>query len=100
LTIFLVKMEQYKQEAGEPGQQTEPKQAVQTQQVQPQQKQTKESQFSKLRRFGRECIRVFKVTKKPGKEEFLTIAKVSGLGLTVIGLLGFAFVMIRTIILK
>ncbi|WP_091710921.1 protein translocase SEC61 complex subunit gamma [Methanolobus vulcani] len=34
-------------------------------------------------------LRVLKLTKKPSREEFLTIAKVAGLGILVIGFLGF-----------
>jgi protein transport protein SEC61 subunit gamma-like protein len=34
-------------------------------------------------------IRVLKLTKKPSREEFLTIAKVAGLGILAIGFLGF-----------
>ncbi len=45
--------------------------------------------ITKLKSFIGECIRVFKVTKKPSKEEFKTIVKVSGLGILFIGLIGF-----------
>ncbi len=34
-------------------------------------------------------IRVLKLTKKPSREEFLTIAKVAGLGILAIGFVGF-----------
>ena len=34
-------------------------------------------------------IRVLKLTKKPSREEFLTIAKVAGLGILAIGFMGF-----------
>ena len=52
-----------------------------------------------LKKFGRECRRVLKVTQKPNKEEFLTIAKVSALGMTIIGLIGFALSMAQQLIL-
>ncbi|HLD19336.1 MAG TPA: protein translocase SEC61 complex subunit gamma [Candidatus Nanoarchaeia archaeon] len=42
-----------------------------------------------LKRFLLECIRVLKITRKPTGEEFQMIVKVSGLGITLIGLLGF-----------
>ena len=45
--------------------------------------------ITKLGTFYKECVRVLKVTKKPSGEEFKTIVKVSGLGILVIGLLGF-----------
>ncbi|MFA0821361.1 MAG: protein translocase SEC61 complex subunit gamma [Methanomethylovorans sp.] len=34
-------------------------------------------------------LRVLKLTKKPSREEFLTIAKVAGLGILAIGMMGF-----------
>jgi protein transport protein SEC61 subunit gamma-like protein len=39
--------------------------------------------------FARECVRVTKVTKKPDKQEFTTIVKISGIGILVIGFIGF-----------
>ena len=43
----------------------------------------------KAKRFYIECLRVLKITKKPDKFEFKTIVKASGLGILVIGLIGF-----------
>ena len=43
----------------------------------------------KIKDFIRECKRVLIVTKKPTKEEFKTIVKVSGLGIMIIGFIGF-----------
>jgi protein transport protein SEC61 subunit gamma and related proteins len=37
----------------------------------------------------RSYLRVLKLTKKPSREEFLTIAKVAGLGILAVGVLGF-----------
>ena len=48
----------------------------------------------KLKRFIIECKRVLLVTKKPDNEEFKGIFKVSGLGILLIGLLGFLIGMI------
>jgi len=45
--------------------------------------------FRKLKEFYRESVRVFKITKKPTKEEFKAIMKVSGLGILLIGFIGF-----------
>ena len=45
--------------------------------------------MTKLKTFYVECLRVLRVTKKPNKFEFKTIVKVSGLGMAVIGLVGF-----------
>lgn len=45
--------------------------------------------WHRIKAFVKECIRVLKITKKPTKEEFKTISKVSGLGILIIGLIGF-----------
>ena len=49
----------------------------------------KPSLIFKIKRFIIECKRVLKVTRKPDSIEFKTIVKVSGLGMCVIGLIGF-----------
>ena len=46
--------------------------------------------FKKLKSFYKECVRVFKITKKPTKQEFKAIMKVAGLGIIIIGFIGFA----------
>jgi len=43
----------------------------------------------KAKQFIKECRRVLHVTKKPSGEEFRTIVKVSGMGMAIIGLVGF-----------
>lgn len=54
----------------------------------------------KLKRFSKECLRVLRVTKKPDKEEFTTIAKVTGLGMLIIGLIGFIIYLIREVLVR
>lgn len=49
----------------------------------------------KLKAFISECFRVLKITKKPDATEFKTIVKVSGLGILIIGLIGFVVQMIK-----
>ena len=49
----------------------------------------------KLKSFLMECLRVLKVTKKPDAIEFKTIVKVSGLGILIIGLIGFLIQMVK-----
>jgi protein transport protein SEC61 subunit gamma-like protein len=56
--------------------------------------------LGKLKNFVRECIRVLKVTKKPTKEEFKTISKISGLGILVIGLIGFLVHVVDVLIFR
>ncbi len=55
----------------------------------------KQTTWMKFKRFIVECKRVLKVTKKPNSFEFKTIVKVSGLGMAIIGLLGFLVQMIK-----
>ena len=57
----------------------------------------KPSLLFKLKRFGVECKRVLRVTKKPDSMEFKTIVKVSGLGMAIVGLIGFIVQMIKQI---
>lgn len=56
------------------------------------------SVWEKLNSFVLECKRVLTVTKKPTGTEFKTIAKVTGLGILVIGLLGFLVNMIKQLL--
>lgn len=39
--------------------------------------------------FVKECGRVLKVTKKPSMKDYKIVVKISALGITVIGMLGF-----------
>jgi protein transport protein SEC61 subunit gamma-like protein len=54
--------------------------------------------WGKLKDFWIQCKRVIRITKKPTKEEFLTIAKVSGLGILLIGFIGFVLQLINQLI--
>ena len=49
----------------------------------------RQSIISKLRSKLKEYYRVLKVTKKPNMEEFKSTVKVTGLGIVIIGVLGF-----------
>jgi protein transport protein SEC61 subunit gamma-like protein len=42
-----------------------------------------------LKRFFLECRRVWQVTRKPTKQEFSATVKVTGIGILLIGLVGF-----------
>jgi protein transport protein SEC61 subunit gamma-like protein len=55
----------------------------------------KETIWRKFKRFITECKRVLRVTKKPDALEFKTIVKVSGLGIGIIGLIGFLIQIIK-----
>ena len=54
----------------------------------------------KIKMWILEYKRVLTVTKKPTKEEYLTVVKISGLGILLIGLLGFAVQMIELMFFK
>ena len=47
-----------------------------------------------LKSFVRKFIRVWHVLKKPDKEEYWTVAKVSAVGILVIGFIGFVISLI------
>jgi len=62
-------------------------------------KEQKPTLWQKFRRFVLECRRVILVTKKPTGYEFKTISKVSGLGMIIIGLIGFILRIIKQLLL-
>ncbi len=45
-----------------------------------------------------EYIRVLKLTRKPTREEFTTIAKVAGAGILLVGLIGFIIYLLITVL--
>ena len=45
--------------------------------------------IARLKAFIMECKRVLRVTKKPDRQEFTTIVKISSIGLAIIGFIGF-----------
>ncbi len=44
---------------------------------------------TRLKSFIAQCIRVWHLLKKPDKEEYTTVAKVSAIGLGIVGAMGF-----------
>ena len=52
----------------------------------------------KIRNFITESKRVLRISKKPTKDEYWTITKVSGLGILLIGLAGFLLHMADTLV--
>jgi len=44
---------------------------------------------NKVKRFIKETIRVIRITKKPNKTEYISSMKVTGLGIAIIGAIGF-----------
>ena len=51
------------------------------------------SKWVRFKTFAGECLRVLRITRKPDSFEFKTIVKVSGLGILIIGVIGFLFFM-------
>jgi len=49
-----------------------------------------------LKSFVRQSMRVWRLMKKPDKKEFSTIAKVSAIGLALIGVIGFLINLLMT----
>ncbi len=58
----------------------------------------KKTFLTKIKSFIVECKRVLKITKKPSKEEFRTIVKISGLGILIIGMIGFVIHLINMMV--
>lgn len=56
------------------------------------------NKLEKIRRFIIECKRVLRVTKKPDRQEFTTIVKISSIGMAIIGLIGFAVFFLKELI--
>jgi len=55
-------------------------------------------QPSKFKRFIKESIRVIRILKKPNKAEYLATVKVTGLGIAVLGVLGFVIFLLRQLL--
>ena len=48
--------------------------------------------------FIKQCQRVLKVSRKPDSDEFINVAKVTGIGIILIGVIGFIIIMISQLI--
>lgn len=59
-----------------------------------------EAQPNKIKAFIKEAIRVLRVTKKPDKEEYKSLVKVTGLGILIIGAIGFVIFLIKQLVLR
>jgi len=53
---------------------------------------------SKFKEFGKECKRVLKITKKPTMSEFKIIVTVTGIGILLIGFIGFVITIVRQLL--
>ncbi|RLE38363.1 protein translocase SEC61 complex subunit gamma [Candidatus Woesearchaeota archaeon] len=59
--------------------------------------QVKKTLWKRFGAFTRECWRVLRVTKRPDWLEFKTIVQVAGLGMLIIGAIGFILQMIKIV---
>jgi len=59
----------------------------------------KPSALGRLKSFIYQCKIVLRVTKKPTKQEFNTVLKVSAIGMVIIGLLGFVIQIVKQLLL-
>lgn len=55
-------------------------------------------QQGKLKRFIKETGRVLRITKKPDWTEYKSLLKVTGLGIAIIGLMGFVIFLIKQLL--
>jgi protein transport protein SEC61 subunit gamma and related proteins len=53
---------------------------------------------SRLKRFLKETWRVLRITKRPNADEFKNLVKVTGLGIAIIGALGFIIFLIKQLL--
>lgn len=47
-----------------------------------------------MRRFLSNCKRVLRIARKPDKDEYLQVAKITGLGIALIGFIGFMILLV------
>ncbi|MCK4405216.1 MAG: protein translocase SEC61 complex subunit gamma [Hadesarchaea archaeon] len=47
-----------------------------------------------MHRFFSNCKRVLRIARKPDKNEYLQVAKITGLGITLIGFIGFLILLV------
>ncbi len=57
-------------------------------------------QVGKVRRFIRESIRVIHVTRKPTLQEYKNLLKVTGIGVLILGAMGFVIFLIKELLIK
>ena len=57
-------------------------------------------QPNRLKRFLKETVRVLRITKKPNKEEYKSLVKVTGIGISIIGAIGFIIFLLKYLLVK
>lgn len=56
------------------------------------------SKKNKVKKFIKETVRVLRITKKPNRQEFVSVVKVTGLGIAVIGAIGFVVFLLKQLL--
>ena len=51
-----------------------------------------------INRFFKRCKRVLRVAKKPNREEYFNFSKVTAIGIVIIGVIGFAVILISQLV--
>ncbi len=57
-----------------------------------------EEKPNRFKRFIKEMLRVLRITKKPGKEEYKSLVKVTGIGAAVLGAIGFVLFLLKQLL--
>ncbi len=57
-------------------------------------------QPNRIKRFLKETVRVLRITKKPSKEEYKSLVKVTGIGISIIGIIGFVIFLLKYLFIK
>lgn len=58
-----------------------------------------EVRSNKVQRFIKEVVRVIHITKKPNRTEYISLVKVTGLGIAIIGLIGFVLHLLKQLLI-
>ena len=53
---------------------------------------------SRIKKFFKETVRVMRILKKPSREEYKNLVNVTGLGIAIVGIIGFAIFMVKLIV--
>jgi protein transport protein SEC61 subunit gamma and related proteins len=56
---------------------------------------TETSTFSIIKHFPSEAARILKLSKKPTRSEYDDVAKITGIGIVILGAIGLTFLLIR-----
>lgn len=57
------------------------------------------AQPNRVQRFIKETLRVLRITKKPNKTEYISLVKVTGVGIAIIGALGFVIFILEKLLI-